>query len=346
MLNKDKKITIKDIARITHVSTATVSRVLNNIEGHCSEDTKKKILDTVKNLNYSPDHFAVSLKSRTSKSIGLIVPEMHSFFSEVFNGAQEVASANSYSLLMANSNYSADLEEKLIKNLKQKRVDGIIITIGLMENKNLKELRKDGMPIVLIERFIEDDQIPAIVIDLKQMTKDAMDHLYQLGHRRIGYISAPLDMVSLIDRHEGYKEFLKLHNIKYDPEIVVIDKSIQKNLLEPGYELIKKIIAKGNLPTAFLIISDTVSIAAIKAFKENGYKIPDDVSIIGFDGLNISAFTDPPLTTITQPRYEMGKKAMEVLLKLIEGKEPSGKDILLHASLTVRNTTAPVKNLN
>ncbi|TET64456.1 LacI family transcriptional regulator, partial [Candidatus Aerophobetes bacterium] len=225
-----------------------------------------------------------------------------------------------------------------VVNLLEGRVDGVIFTSGVMQDEHILRLKEEGIPIVLIEKFMQSSDIPAVVIDNLSAAKKGVKHLLSLGHRKIGYISAPLELVPLRERFEGYKRALLESRVPYDSSVVYIEKTIKKEDLRSGYKIMTRILQQGNFPKVFFIVSDTLAIGAIKAIKDFGMKVPDDIAIVGFDDIDIASFSDPPLTTMVQPKYQMGVRGMEMLIKTMSGVKLRKKEIKMDVEIAVRGS--------
>ncbi|MFQ6066591.1 MAG: LacI family DNA-binding transcriptional regulator [bacterium] len=339
------KSTIRDVAKEAGVSIATVSRIVNNIPGHYNEKTKKRVVQTIENLNYRPNAVARSLRGRKTRTIGFVVPGLQPFFAEVLEGVQSVARKKGYSTVLCNTDYRPKQEEAYVASLLERRVDGVIFTSGVMKDEHILRLKEEGIPIVLIEKFMEGSDLPAIVIDNLSAAKKAVKHLLSLGYREVGYISAPLELVPLRERFEGYKQALLESRVLYDSSVVYIEKTIKKEDLRSGYKIMKRILHQGNFPRAFFIVSDTLAIGAIKAIKDCGMKVPDNIAIVGFDDIDIASFSDPPLTTMVQPKYQMGVKGMEMLIKAMTGVKLRKKEIKLDIEIAVRGSCGGLRKM-
>jgi len=339
------KATIKDVAKEAGVSIATVSRIVNNMPGHYNEKTKRRVVQTIKKLNYQPNAIARSLRNKKTRTIGFIVPGLQPFFAEVLEGVQSVARKKGYSIVLCNTDYDPKQEEAYVVNLLERRIDGAIFTSGVMKDEHILRLKEEGIPIVLIEKFIESSDIPAVVIDNISAAKRAVKHLLSLGYKNIGYISAPLELVPLRKRFEGYKQALLERQVSYDPSVVYIEKTIKKEDPRSGYKIMKRILRQGNVPRAFFIVSDTLAIGAIKAIKDFGMRVPDDIAIVGFDDIDIASFSDPPLTTVVQPKYQMGVEGMEMLIKAMSGVKLRKKEIRLDVELVVRGSCGGLRKM-
>ncbi len=341
-MERKRKVTIKDLAKETGLSIATVSRVINEIDRHYSKKTEEIVKGAIKKLDYTPNVIARGLKKRKTNTIGFVVPELDSFYSEVFLGAQDTALKYKYSTFLCNINYNKELEELHLDNLLKRRVDGVIFTTGLLSSNNLVyKFLDEGTPVVLIENFLNDPNISTVILDYYKYAKIAVKHLVDNGYKRIGYISAPLEeMYTLKDRYRGYRDALKENGIIYDKSIVYFDKIIRGEWdLSLSCNLIEGIMSNPNPPDALFIISDSVAMIALQVIKKMGYRIPDDIGIVGFDDRRMCRYLDPPLTSVYQPKYEMGAKGMELLLRIIEGEEIKDKNIYLDMKLSIRESS-------
>lgn len=335
-----KKITIKDISKHTGLSIATVSRVINKTEKHYSKKTGDMVQEAIETLNYTPNIIARGLKKQKTNTIGFIVPELDSFYTEIFLGAQDIALKHKYSNFLCNTNYNLEMEKIYIENLLTRQVDGVIFTTGLLDNNLVYKFLKSGIPIVLIESFLDNPDIIKIVLDNYKYSKIAVKHLLDNGYKKIGYVSAPMEMQSIKDRYRGYIDALEESKVPFDESIVYFSNLIRGewDLTESG-KLIEKIMSKKNHPDALFIISDTVSMAAIQIIKKMGLRIPEDVGIVGFDDRRICKYLDPPLTSVFQPKYEMGARGMDLLIKIIEGQEIKERNIYLDMRLSIRQSS-------
>ena len=345
-MNDKKKVTIKDIARQTGLSIATISRVVNKTDKHYSKKTEDLVNKAIKKLNYRPNFIAWGLKKKKTNTIGFVVPELDSYYTEVFLGAQDTALKYKYSNFLCNTNYIKELEKLYIDNLLDRQVDGVIFNTGLLNNKLVHKFLDENIPVALVENFINDPAIiknPLIItisLDFYKYAKMAVEHLIKKGYRKIAYISAPLEMISLRERLRGYKDALAENNISFDEKLVYFDRSIRGEWdLSASRILVESIMSKPEHPDALFIISDTVAMVAIQVIKSLGFKIPDDVGVMGFDDRRVCKYLDPPLTSIYQPKYEMGATATELLIRIIEGEEIKEKNIYMEMKLSIRESS-------
>ena len=340
-----KRPTIKDVAEKAGVSIATVSKVINEIPGHYNPETKEKIVKAIESLNYQPNLAARSLRSNKTHIIGFTVPELQPFFAEILKGVQYVAKKKGYSIVLCDTDYDPRQETGYIDNLLRRRVDGVIFTSGMIQSQHILRLKEEGIPLVLIEKFIDDPDIPGVLIDNISAAREAVKYLIELGYRDIGFISAPVAMVPFKDRFEGYKRALHENMIPYNSSYVHIKDNIGREGFKDGYQLMERIIRQGNYPRAFFIVSDTLAIGAMKAIRDSGRKVPDDIAIIGFDDIEMASFCEPPLTTMAQPKYEMGVRGMELLVKAMSGVRLRKKEIKLEVELVVRESCGAIETV-
>jgi len=339
-----KRATIKDIAEYTGFSIATVSRVLNKKGLFYSDKTFEKIQKAIKEMDYHPDAIARGLKTQKTFNIAFLEPWISDFYSEVFSGVQDAANKAGYSVANFSSNYSTEQENRIINTILSNRIDGIIISSAILDKQNLVKIREQKVPVVAIEKIVNDSLISCITIKNREISKSAIEYLINLGHKKIGFISEPLDIGNLRNRFIGYKEALSDNGLTLDETIVFIDNAFKGQRYLAYYDFTKKNLEKIKSCTALFITSDEAALAVMKALSDAGINIPDDISIVGFDGLDMSKYLIPSITTIVQPRYEMGFKAMELLLDLIDGKD--APSIEFKAELLIGGSTAkPKKNV-
>lgn len=316
-------ITIKDIARMAKVSTATVSKVLNGKDQYISQETRKKILDIVEREGYIPNGVAKSLKMKKTKTIGVIMPDvMNPFFAEMARGAEDAAEKKGYTVIICNSDNNKNKEEKYLNMLQEKMVDGIIMTAS--EGISSSAIEKCNIPMVLVDRVLESDKpIGNIAINNVKGTFMATNYLIDKGCKNIGFISSKIVNDLSKDRFEGYKLALKKKGFKVNESKIYLGNFT----IETGYNGVQYLFSKGEVD-GICCGNDLIAIGAIRSIKEKGLNIPDDIKVIGFDDISISKYVDPPLTTIRQPIYKMGLEAVNMLISIIEKKSKNMKKVL------------------
>lgn len=326
--------TIKDIARKLEVAPSTVSMALR---GHprISKKTKLKVLETAKKLNYKVNILARGLVLRKSSLLGLVIPDIvTSFFPKIIQGVEEVADKLGYSIIIRNSNNDFQKEADSLRFLKDRQVEGVIISpVFTRDNIGLiLELEKSGIPIVFICNYLKEVNIPYIVVDDVLGAYLATQHLINLGHQRIAHLRGVPEYPASQDRVKGYTKALKEHNLK-------IDKTLIRGYdftFKSGYQAMKKLITLENRPTAVFASCDMAAIGAMRTVREGGLRVPEDVALVGFDDLEIAALMETRITTVAQPKYEIGEKAVRKLTRRIEKKLVRGS--ILKPKLVVRDS--------
>lgn len=302
---------IRDVAKHAGVSVATVSRVLND-KGYVGAETRKKVEAAIADLNYRPNEVARSLFKKQSKTIGLILPDiMNPFFPELARAIEDTASKLGYTVILCNSDEDEEKAQRYVDVLLQKYVDGIIISSNTIQEKTIRELT---IPVVCIDREISKD-IPTIVVDNKNGARMATRFLKEKGRRKIAHIRGPLDIVNANERCEGYREAVA--GEKWFKESYIVNGNYR---METATEVVLELLRQHPEIDGIFAANDTMAIGAMKAAYQHGLKVPEEISIIGFDGIALGKASIPELTTIEQPLYELGQKAAKVLIKLIKGQ--------------------------
>lgn len=305
------KITIKEIAAISGVSTTTVSQILNNKGQRFSEETRQRVLKVVEEYDYNPDYFAKNMVHRESKTVGMIVPDVTDlFFSKVIEGVEAYFNKKDYMILLCNSRHSAEKEKDYIKQLQNRSVAGI-----LLASPNSLKLESDlkGSPYILIDRGLNTRTEGNLLVKEYSGVYQAMKHLITNGHTKIGMLTNESGYYEMTERFDAYYQCLKDHNIDYNPDFIA-DGPVT---IEGGYLAAKELLEKQSI-TALCCGNDQMAVGAYRAAYELGLSIPNDLSVIGFDDLEISAFLNPPLTTVKQPAFDIGYTAAQYLLQEIE----------------------------
>lgn len=328
---------IKDVALKAGVSTATVSHVINKTR-YVAEDTKLRVTNAMKELEYIPNHVARSLRSQKSKTVGLLMPVLendtsNSFFMSIAQGIQSVLKEDGYNLILCNSNESVEDEEEQIRILSAQQVDGMIIAPTAKDHSYLKELLHPEFPLVFIDRSPEGYEGDCVLANGYQGTYEAVELLIEKGHKNIGFITSTLDISSTIQRLEGYKQALVDHKLEANPRF--IKEGISK--FESGYQLAQELADQEGV-TAIFVSNNVMTMGVFKFLKEHKYKIPQDVALIGFDDYEWAKVTTPTLTMIKQPSIELGQKAAEILLDRIQLPSREYKEYKLSTEIIHRES--------
>ncbi|NYE06319.1 LacI family repressor for deo operon, udp, cdd, tsx, nupC, and nupG [Bacillus niacini] len=326
-------VRIADVARMANVSTATVSRVISNT-GTVKKETAEKVLEAIKKLNYQPNMLARQLRRSETETILVVVPDItNTFFSAVLRGIESVAIENGYQVLLGDARNNVDTETSYLTILGQKKADGLILLTARTDQKILEELSHD-YPVVLACEYYEGTQLPTVSIDNVSSARKATEYLISLKHKRIGHISGPLNVVVGRDRCKGFHQAMAKHGLSVDPSLV----QEGEFSFESGFNLMMKFLSLEEPPTAIFAGNDEMAMGAVKAAKSKGVRVPEDLSVVGFDDIKFASIFEPALTTIAQPTFDMGQKAMHLLLKIINDEELEKNQFILSDKLIVRNS--------
>jgi LacI family transcriptional regulator, galactose operon repressor len=334
-----RNITIIDIAKKLKISASTVSRALND-HPDIKEETKNQVKKLAKKLNYSPNLIAQSLKSNKTTVIGVIVPEIkHDFFSSAISGIEEVAYHSGYTILVCQSNESYEREVVNTNALMHQRVAGLIVSISqsTRNGDHFQELINRGIPLVFFDRAFNDISTHKVIIDDAKSAYTAVMHLIERGHKKIAHFSGPDSLEICKQRLKGYKNALKKGNLPLSNKLIRYGGLHETD----GYNSMDSLLKENIIPDAIFAVNDPVAIGAFQRIQETGLKIPKDIAIVGFSNNKITSLIDPPMTTVNQPSFEMGKKAAEILIEIIENQKSNTQreTIVLEAELIIRKST-------
>ena len=335
------KLSMQDIAKIANVSRPTVSRVIHS-PGKVSEETRTKVLKAMKQHNYIYDAVAGELAGSKSSVIGLVVPtNSGSIISLVANAIHDVARRHNYSVISSNSYYNPENELNHMMTFLQRRVAGIILVgVSSMEDAYFEHVSRLGVPLVVVWEAPEHKSISYVAMDSYNGSYTAAKYLLDLGHKRIGFVSGYFSRLGRIQkRYMGFQKALEERGIKHSSELFV-DKEIS---MESGMEAGNRLFALKDRPTAVMTTSDTIAMGVMASVRRHGLSVPEDVSVIGFDDLELASYCFPPLTTVCVPSYDLGKKAAEFLFSNIEQGKNVVEKILAHTELVVRKSCDKVK---
>lgn len=318
-------MTLKDIAKLAEVSIATVSKVINGKDQNISQPTRDKVMEIVEREGYVPNGIAKSLRMKRTKTIGLIMPDVTNlFFSDLARGAEDAAEKRGYSVILCNTDNKKEKEEKYLRVLKEKMVDGIIMTAS--EGKLSSPLKGSRTPMVLGDRDIEvGKNVGRIMVDSERAAYDATVYLIEQGCRNIGFISSKRTNKPSADRLKGYEKALRENNLELDEQKIYLD----RYSVESGAKGVLALLEAGEID-GICCGNDLIAIGAIKGIQEKGLNVPKDIKVIGFDDIYIAQYMNPPLTTIKQPIYQLGEEAVMMLIAIIEKKNPKLKKVLNH----------------
>ena len=309
-----KETTLKQIAEALGISITTVSKALKNYPD-VSEKTKKSVLELAQSLHYTPNSFAVNLRTKESRTVGLIIPEVvHHFFSNVINGIIAEAEKNGYLVIILQSNESLELEKKQVELLINKRVDGIIMSLSNDSNdeQHIKEILKREIPLVQFDKISKFILSSKVVINDQKAAFEATEHLIKKGCKKIAHIRGPVNPQNAIDRFLGYKKALEQYNIPFDYNLVYTCKNVT---FEEGKLFAAQIVKEQPDVDGIFVITDLVAVGVLSYFNEHHIKVPNDIKVIGFSNWFMSQVITPKLSTVDQPSYEMGVASFHLLLE-------------------------------
>lgn len=332
--NKNSRLTIEDIANIANVSKATISYVINEKPG-VSKEVRQKVKKIIEEYNYVPNSAARGLAGEKTHFIGLVIPDISDiFYANIIRGVEKTSNKLGFFLNLLTTHAQAEREQQVIKLFNKSMVDGLIVMAYYLKDKYIDILTESGIPFVFIDYPPKNEEIYSVLVDNESGAFEATEYLISLGHKKIAFLEGSKVAWDSKARFEGYLKALKAHSLEFNPNLVENGNFTK----EEGYLATKSLLAKKEKFTAIFSANDQMAIGAIRALKEAGLKVPDDISIFGFDNIEASSIIEPPLTTVSQPIYEMGKKSVEVLVKLINKEEVKEKKIMLKTKLIERHS--------
>lgn len=335
-IKRFRTCTIADVAQEAGVSPATVSLVLNGKPGVAAK-TRHRVLLAAEKLNYRPNASARGLALQKTGTVGVIVPDIGSpFYAELVRGVEEEASAQGYYLMLCTTSGKPDREKMYLRLLGEQRVDGFIFLTPRGDEASIRAIHAQGFPLVVVDRDIQAaDDVIEVVVDNFHGALSAMEHLIGLGYRRIGFINGIPGLQASQDRLRGYQIALQEHGIPFSSELVVVGNFSDAG----GYQAMRELFSHQPTVEAVFAASDVMAIGAIRAVREAGLRVPEDIAMLGFDDVPLAAQVDPPLTTVRQPMAKMGSIACNLLLKQIRGEEILERKVILQTELVVRSST-------
>ena len=335
-----KKIKLVDVAEAAGVSKSTVSQFLNGRYNFMSRATKLRIENAIKELNYVPNVIARSLKTDKTKTIGVIVRDIAgAYTSTAIRGMDDVCKSHDYNLIIYNTDFDAQTEERALKSLSELRVDGLIIVPSGMNAAQIKTIEKRGIPVAQFQLEREHNDGNIIVSDYKQGAFEATEYLLKLGHRRICFLTQKFEKIkSRYERYQGYVDALTKHGISVDESLIQFwhrDKGFKTPLPE--------VLKMENPPTAIFAQHLAITIDLLKAFDQAEIRIADDLSLIGFDDLPMADFFKVPITVVKQQPYQVGREAAALIIKQLESPDSESQRVMISCSLVERRSC---KNLS
>jgi DNA-binding LacI/PurR family transcriptional regulator len=333
--SRRRRPTIYDVARLAGVSTATVSRALNDT-GQVGETKRIAIAAAVEQLGYRPNTIARSLVTQATQTIALLLPDItNPFYAELVTGIQQLTLERDYTMLLCTTDFDPEQEERYLRLLRAKHVDGALVDGLVLPPERIARFVEDGFPIVCLDRDVNSPAVPLVQVDNRMGARLATEHLLSLGHRRIAHITGAPARISE-ERLLGYQGALEAAGVVPDSSLVATGDFTEMG----GHAAMGALLAAESGLTAVFAANDLSAIGAMNAIAAGGRSVPGDVSVVGFDDLRLVRYTSPPLTTIRQPASEIARQATELLLGMIGGRKPDKLHHLLLPELVVRSSTA------
>jgi DNA-binding LacI/PurR family transcriptional regulator len=332
---------IKAVAKRANVSTATVSRVINGT-AKVNPQTAERVRKAVDALHFYPDTNARALGSGRSNLYGLIISDItNPFFPEMAKAFEDIAVAHGQEVLIVNTNYDPERMKLCVTRMLQRRVDGVAIMTSEMDERLLQTFSRRFIPLVFLDTGDAGPGVSCIRIDYSAGIDAAVRHLVNLGHKRIAFISGPMHLSSARTRYNAFMASTARDHLEANPDLIVMG----DHRVDGGHTAMKKLLASSNLPTAVMASNDLTAIGALGAAAESGFRVPKDISIIGFDDIQLAGYTMPPLTTVRLPRVEIANAAFKALWDAQQAsgrKMPAGQEFRITPSFVQRMSTDKV----
>jgi LacI family transcriptional regulator len=332
--------TLTDVARLAGVSTMTVSRAIND-SGYVSPEARARVNRAIAELGYMPNVLARQLRSKRTKTLALVLTDIaNPFFTTIARGVEDAARAQGYAVMFCNTDESEAQEIEYVRVLIQRQVDGVLLVPATDSSASLQLLHKHGLPVVVLDRRLRSGGVDEVRTDSEAGAHVAVRHLLDLGHRRIAVLTGPEAVSTAADRVAGYRRAMAEEGLEPDGELVIFGGYNETS----GYEMTRRILDVRPQPTALFAANNFIAFGAIRALREAGMSTPKDMSIAVFDDLPPGWVFDPFLTVVSQPAYEIGKQAAELMLERLAGKAPAEpRTIVLPSELITRRSTAPLR---
>jgi LacI family transcriptional regulator len=327
--------TIKDVALRANVSVTTVSHVVNSTR-FVSEDSRQRVNEAIAVLKYVPSALARSLKNNRTYTIGMMIPNCtNPFFAELIRGIEDTCFASNFNVILCNSDEDSNKQRKYIRVLMEKQVDGLIV-FSLGDDKQLSVLLAEtNVPQILLDREVDQIKADLVKVDHEAGGWIATRHFIDLGHRRIACITGPLDLTSARQRLHGYRRALNEAGLEVNPQWEVEGGFTSEN----GYLAMQRLLVLGHRPSAVFASNDLMALGALCAATRHGLRVPQDISVVGFDDIALAAYTSPPLTTVAQPKHQLGSMAANFLMdRIVHPDRPLRREIF-QPQLCLRQST-------
>ncbi len=336
-------VTLRDVANKAGVHASTASRALNpSTRDLVNENTSERVLRAAKELGYRPNSLARGLKTNRTFSIGMLLPDLtNPLFPPIVRGVEDTLGIADYTLILGNTDNDEDREAHLITSMMNRRVDGLILATAHRHTPAIDDLVESGYPLVLVNRTVDDQRVPSVTTDDHAGVGLAIRHLVELGHSRIAHVGGPQDLSTGLDRYQGFVAWMKIVGLDVDPELVSFADWYHE---DPGAKALWTILDRRADFTAIVAANDLIAIGCYDVLNDIGRSIGGDVSVVGYNDMPFADKLAPPLTTVQIPHYQLGVRAADLMLELLdENNEARVVSIKLAPSLAVRRSTGPVR---
>jgi DNA-binding LacI/PurR family transcriptional regulator len=335
-------LNIGEIARRAHVSTATVSRTLNQ-SGTVRPETARKVWRVAAELNYYPNSHARALVSGRSRLLGLIVSDItNPFFPELVHSFEALATQQGYDLILTSTGYQTARMIGCVRRMLERKVDGVAIMTSEMDLGLIKELARRGVPLVFMDVGRVGPRMSHVLVDYAHGIRQAVEHVLTLGHKRVAFITGPLDLHSARTRRQAFLDGLRKHGVKADPKLI----REGTHTAEGGQQAMTFLLRALKRPTAVVCSNDWTAIGALHAIDAAGLRVPDDLSVVGFDDIPLARYTSPPLTSVRMSAGDVGATAFDALFRLIGGDRLEGDVYQIPTQLVVRASTGKPRRIS
>ncbi len=333
--------TLRDVAERAGIHPSTASRALNPAtRSVVNEQTVARVLEAARQLGYRPNSLARGLKTNRTFTIGMLVPDLtNPLFPPIVRGIEDSLGEADYTLILGNTDNDAEKEHSIVRTMLTRRVDGLILATARRKAPVIDELIEAGMPVVLVNRTMDESPVPSVTGDDHAGIGLAVRHLVSLGHRRIAHVAGPQQVTTGLIRYQSFMAWMKSEGLKPDPDLIVFSEWFSE---EPGAKAFQELLDRGDDFTAVVAANDLIAIGCYDVLKERDRRVGVDISVVGYNDMLFADKLSPPLTTIRIPHYQIGVKAVELILQVIEAGESSPVAVRLAPSLVVRRSTGPV----
>ncbi len=332
-------VTLREVAQAAGVHPGTASRALNDATRSLVRPTTvDRVLAVADALAYKPNLLARSFKTRRTRSVGIVVPDIHDpLVSPMVRGAEDRLFEEGYVVLLASTDDDMDRQRRISEGMVERRVDGVVLATARSHDPSIAELEEQGLPVVLMDRVVEDRTLPSVSVDDAAGIGMVVEHLRGLGHERIGHVAGPQWISTGSARHDAFVSAMQATGGSSDDRCVAF---AERFSIAEGARCARRLFTLAERPTAIVAANDVLALGCCSASERAGLRCPEDVSIVGFDDMALVDRTNPPLTTVRVPHYELGARAAELLLGLLRDPDTPGEVLHLPAQLVVRGSTA------